>query len=211
MKDSAAFWNKAAAKYAKSDIGDMAAYEHTLERTRSFLSAGDRVLEVGCGTGSTALLLAPSVAELVGSDISEEMIAIARGKAEEAGVENLSFEVSSAEAVSAKGEAYDAVLGFNLVHLLDDPAALIESLHGSLKAGGVFISKTVCLGDPSLGFKRFLFGMLIPVMQMFGKAPNVHSLTRSELDEMITAAGFEIVEVGNFPAMSRYVVARKLA
>ena len=51
---------------------------------------------------------------------------------------------------------------------------------------------------------------MIPVMKLFGKAPSVvHFLSHSGVDAMIAEAGFEIVESGNFPAISRYVVARK--
>lgn len=55
------FWNGTARKYAASQIGDMAGYERTLARTRSYLHPDDRVLEIGCGTGTTALIHAPNV------------------------------------------------------------------------------------------------------------------------------------------------------
>jgi ubiquinone/menaquinone biosynthesis C-methylase UbiE len=53
----------------------------TLDCTRKHLSASDNVLEVGCGTGTTALLLAPSVKQITASDISSRTIEIAREKA----------------------------------------------------------------------------------------------------------------------------------
>ncbi|MCG8445153.1 MAG: class I SAM-dependent methyltransferase [Hyphomicrobiales bacterium] len=55
-------------------VRDVEAYEYTLERTRSYLAKTGRVLELGCGTGSTALLLAG----ITGNDISPNMIGIAR-------------------------------------------------------------------------------------------------------------------------------------
>ena len=76
MPTSEGFWNKTAEKYAATPIKDMASYEETLTRTRGYLGPEDNVLELGCGTGTTALKLAPSVAHLTGSDISEGMIAI---------------------------------------------------------------------------------------------------------------------------------------
>ena len=71
------FWNRVARKYAALPIADVAGYERSLERTRSYLRPTDKVLEFGCGTGGTALKLAPSVASIVATDISGEMIAIA--------------------------------------------------------------------------------------------------------------------------------------
>lgn len=56
----------------------MAAYEDTLGRTKSYVTADDRGLEMGCGTGSTALLFAPHVREIMGTDLSPAMIKIAR-------------------------------------------------------------------------------------------------------------------------------------
>ena len=58
MQQAETFWDGAAENYAKSPIRDVEAYNYTLERTRTYLSPTDKVLEVGCGTGSTALLLA---------------------------------------------------------------------------------------------------------------------------------------------------------
>ena len=76
---NAAFWDKAAEKYAKSAIADPDAYEYTLGRTRTYLKPTDNVLELGCGTGSTALVLASDVAKISAVDISKGMLEIARG------------------------------------------------------------------------------------------------------------------------------------
>lgn len=57
----ARFWDRIARKYASDPIKDTAGYERTLARTRELLTHTDTVLEIGCGTGTTALKLAPSV------------------------------------------------------------------------------------------------------------------------------------------------------
>src|SRR5690606_31668869 len=76
--DDARFWDRAARKYARDPIKDMIGYERTLDRTVQLLRASDVVLELGCGTGTTALKLAPHVARIVAADVSQEMIAIAQ-------------------------------------------------------------------------------------------------------------------------------------
>ena len=199
---AAKFWNGVAEKYAKSAIRDPKQYHLSLERTRSYLRDTDRVLELGCGTGSTALLLAPSVALYTGSDVSPGMIGIANDKLAEAGQSNLDFIVADADS-DALGTGYDAVLAHNLLHLVDDLPRTLRHAHQTLRDGGLFISKTPCLGS-----KKWLFRPLIGAMKLVGKAPDVLLFTPTELEQAVTDAGFEIIETGDYA--SRYIVARKI-
>ena len=89
MTQAARFWNRHADDYAKKPIKDEASFHQTLDRTRSYLSSGDQVLEIGCGTGTAALLLAPSVAQITATDISSRMVEIGREKASAEAVENV--------------------------------------------------------------------------------------------------------------------------
>ena len=215
MITAESFWDKAAARYAKSPVKDMTAYNQTLDRTRAWLSVSDRVLEVGCGTGTTALILAEKVREIVASDISAKMIEIARGKAEAQGVSNVDFRQGTLEASPLDGGSlgegpYDVVTAYNFLHLLKDPAAAVARIRGVLKPEGLFISKTVCLAGFSL-WKRLLIRLLIPVMQLFGKAPYVSFMSVKDVERCISEAGFEILETGDYPASPpcRFIVARK--
>ncbi|SLN54546.1 class I SAM-dependent methyltransferase [Pseudooctadecabacter jejudonensis] len=205
--NDAAFWDKIAPKYAQDPIKDMAAYEYTLGRTKSYLTTDDHVLEIGCGTGSTALTIAPHVRNITGTDVSPGMIAIANEKA--AQTPNASFHAARAETVARGHGPVDAILGFNLFHLVPKAEDIFADIHRALPKGGYFISKTPCLADPSIGVKRHLFRAMIPPMQWIGKAPTVRFFTQVELEQAIQFAGFEVVEAGNFPAISRYIVARK--
>jgi len=209
MTDHKKFWDKAARKYAASPIKDMAAYDYTLGRTRSYLGAGDHVLELGCGTGNTALALAGGVARYTGTDLSGEMIAIAREHAMRDGMVNATFRDMDARDALRDAQGLGAVLGFNLFHLTADAPIIFAAIHRALSHGGVFISKTPCLAEPSIGWQRFAFAALIPAMRAVGLAPFVKRYTFATLEAQIEAAGFEIVESGNFPASSRYIVARK--
>ncbi len=210
MQADAKFWDKAATKYAADQIKDMTSYEYTLGRTRSYLNATDTVFEVGCGTGSTALQLAPSVAHITASDFSQSMLQFGRDKAQAQGIDNIDF-VCVDVAAPNTDQTYDAILGFNLFHLVHDMDKAFADIHSRLKPGGLFISKTPCLSEGGLGFKFGLMKMAIPLMQVLGKAPFVRMLSISELETSITKAGFDIIETGNFPAKpaSRYIVARR--
>jgi SAM-dependent methyltransferase len=187
--DDQHFWDRAARKYARDPIKDMAGYTRTLESTRRRLRETDTVLELGCGTGTTALAIAPAVARLVGTDLSAEMIAIAREKAGAQGCGNVDFVVAPADHALGADGTFDAVLAFNVLHLLADrPAALRQALR-ALKPGGLFISKTPCLSEMNP-----LLRLAVPLARLVGKAPHVAFFSARALEGDIEGVGFEIIE-----------------
>ncbi len=201
------FWNRVAKRYSEQPIKNVEAYEQTMDCTRTHLSNDDKVLEVGCGTGSTALLLAKDVGHITGSDISTAMVDIAREKAWDQQVGNVDFVRSTVGEHEEPEGSYDAVLAFNLLHLIKDRPAAVRQIRRLLKPGGLFISKTPCLADRSLWLRPVIF-----VMQIFRRAPYVGFLGVSELDEMIAGERFQIIETGAYPSSppNRFLVARKL-
>lgn len=211
MEKSTAFWDGVADRYARRPIADPDAYHYTLERTRSYLRAQDRVLEIGCGTGSTALLLAPSVTEYVASDLSPRMIEIGRRKAREQEVDNVRFVVADACDAQLAGAPYDAALALNLLHLLEDLPATLAHLRALIRPGGLLISKTPCRPESGLPVKFRLMLAVVPVLQRLGKAPWFDFMPIRRLEDQVAKVGFEIIESGNHPAMppSRYLVARR--
>ena len=208
MKNSAKFWDGIAEKYAKSPIEDMEGYEQTLERTRSYLSTSDHVLELGCGTGSTALLLAENVKHMTASDISSNMIQFGIDRASEQNLENIDFVAGDIFDDALDKGPYDAVLAFNLLHLLEDLPKSIERIHSLVKPDGLFISKTVTQIGAGAPLKYRLIKAVLPLMQMIGKAPFVSFMGVEALDKAIIAGGFKVIETGSYP--TRYIVARKL-
>ena len=209
MVDSKTFWDKMAPKYAESQMRSVEDYEHTLARTLSHLTPEMRVLEMGCGTGTTALRLAQHVKAFVGTDQSSEMIRIARDKAADEH-SNIEFRVLGAAESAQLEEGFDVVMGFNLFHLVPDADAVLADIFKMLKPGGLMISKTPCLMDKAFGWKRFLVAGMLPILKRIGKAPDVGLWRIADVDRRIADAGFETLESGNFPAISRYVVARKI-
>ena len=57
MATSARFWDRIAERYSKSPVADEAAYQKKLQVTREYFRPDMEVLEIGCGTGSTAIVL----------------------------------------------------------------------------------------------------------------------------------------------------------
>lgn len=213
MQDAAVFWNKVAAKYARSPIADMKTYQRTLDRTRSYLSKEDTVLEVGCGTGSTALLLAGDVRHITASDLSANMIAIGTEKAAAEGVSNITFVTADIYDPFLDAGPYDAILAHNVLHLLEDLPMALERISRMLKPGGLFISKTVYRPGTGASLKFRLLKLILPLMQLIGKAPYVNFMEIPELEATIKAGGFELLESASYSptSPSRYIVARKTA
>lgn len=187
MTHSSRFWDRIAARYARKPVADEAAYQKKLAVTREYLRPDMEVLEFGCGTGSTAIVHAPYVKEIRAIDISEKMLAIARGKAEAAGVGNVRFEQSDIGAFTAPDATFDAVLGLSILHLLDDRRTAIAKVYRMLKPGGVFVSSTACLGDTMKFFK-----LVGPIGHFLGVMPLVRVFSVHELVESLEAAGFSI-------------------
>ena len=189
LQKDARFWDKIAEKYSKSKIADPEGYEVTLNAVRDHLKPDHSVLELGCGTGSTALQLADGVRSYLGTDISSEMIRIAKEKAAGSTLDQLSFEVRDADQTHGSEGAYDTILAFNLLHTVPAPTKTLRAVHQQLKPGGLFISKTPCIK-----LMNPIIRGIIPIMKLIGKAPTVESFDPETLDAIIEAGGFEILE-----------------
>jgi SAM-dependent methyltransferase len=104
------------------------------------LAAGGRVADVGCGLGSTSLLIAQAYprTRVVGSDYHAESIERARKKAAEAGVsDRVDFEVATAQ--SFTGTGFDLVTMFDCLHDMGDPLAAARRVREALAPNGTWL------------------------------------------------------------------------
>lgn len=187
MADSSAFWDRVAERYSKNPVADEASYQKKLRVTREYFSPDAQVLEIGCGTGSTAIVHAPFVKHIRATDISPKMIEIATKKAALENVDNVSFEVSSIDDLDVADQSLDAVLGLSILHLVRDRDRVIAKAYKMLKQGGVFVTSTVCIGDTMKFFK-----LIAPIGRFLGLMPLVTVFTVQELVDSVTKAGFSI-------------------
>ncbi len=204
MKSSKEFWDKSAPRYAKSPVRDEETYQKKLAITQGYFQPDWSVLEFGCGTGSTALVHAPYVKEILATDISSKMLDIAAQKARDAGAGNVRFQQGTLESLELGAESFDAVLGLSILHLLEDAEAALSRVHGLLKPGGIFVSSTALLAELMI-----LWRLLIPAMQMVGLAPFVNRLNRQQLVSMLINAGFSIEYEWLPNKASAFLIARK--
>ena len=205
----AAFWDRIARKYAADPIADMAGYEATLRRVQALLSDTQDVLEVGCGTGTTALRLAPCTRQLLATDVSAGMIAIAREKLAAHAMPQLSFAVADADAPGLGQATYDVVLAFNLLHLVSDLDHALKLAVQALRPGGLLISKTPCIAE----MNPLIPYLALPLMRAIGKAPHVLCFNAPQLQSAIIRQGMEIVSIERHGTRGKdirvFIVARK--
>jgi len=97
--------------------------------------SGERILDIGCGTGHLTAEIAASRAEVVGVDRSPEMIAEARKKFPE-----LRFEVKDAKELEF-AEEFDAVFSNATLHWIKEPERAVAGITRALRPGGRFVAE----------------------------------------------------------------------
>lgn len=133
-EDQKEYWNDSAGEQwvAEQVVMDAMLAKVTASLiSRAAPQSGERVLDIGCGTGETSLIAADAGAQVTGVDISESMLALAAKRMGDLG-----------ETVLADASEYQDETGFDLimsrfgVMFFDDPRAAFANINANLKAGG---------------------------------------------------------------------------
>jgi len=117
------------------------------EYTEKLISRGfqnGRIIDVGCGAGGTLIALAKRFpdSEIVGIDLSEPLLNIAKENAEAANVDNqLRFEKADVQSIPYSDNHFDVVINLNMVHLVQEPITLLNEMERILAPSGfIFIA-----------------------------------------------------------------------
>jgi len=104
------------------------------------LGAGARVLEIGCGRGTGALLVSRAFLprRIDGIDIDPRMVRLARRRSRRGGACRLDFRVGDAQHLPFADRSMDAVFNFGIIHHLEDWRAGIREIARVLRPGGAF-------------------------------------------------------------------------
>jgi ubiquinone/menaquinone biosynthesis C-methylase UbiE len=131
-------WDRAVADYERSWQAQLEPAQTALLELAN-LAPRERILDVACGTGLVTLRAAAVVdpgCEIVGTDISEQMIAAARVAARVRGAANARFERMDAEDLRFAEDSFDAVLCALGLMYLPDPEKALREFHRVLRPGG---------------------------------------------------------------------------
>jgi len=204
-------WSKQAAGYDRRTLRVYEdAYDLSIRKARSVLAPDQRVLEIGCGTGIISLGIAPHADEVIGTDLSPEMVEIAQHKAARQGVANVDFRVGDGYALPFEDGSFDAVLLFNTLHVVREPAALLREAHRLLKPSGHLVTATDCYAEPVPLTTRLKLGVQ-RLLHVVGVIPFISYFTREDLLQLFEQSAFEVAEtdVLHVAPVNTYVLASK--
>jgi ubiquinone/menaquinone biosynthesis C-methylase UbiE len=142
------FWNSFANHYDFFiKIMFCKTYKKILFLLNSELKSKQKILDIGTGTGIIPFSICQKVKSVVATDISPEMIKIAKQKQVSSGIENIDFQVQDAYNLPFPDKSFDVVIAANLLHLLFEPEKPISEAKRVLKDNGIFIAPTLCAGE----------------------------------------------------------------
>lgn len=160
------------------------------------VEAGHHVLDVACGIGEpslTAARRAGPTGRLVGIDLSPAMLAFARERAAETGVETTEYREADAAHVPLPAETFDAGVSRWGVMLMAEPAAAMRNIHAALKPGARFAAAVWGRpqASPILSLARGVLESEFGVEAADPDAPGPFRLHRpGQLAALFTEAGF---------------------
>ena len=103
---------------------------------------GLRILDIGCGGGLLCEPMARLGATIVGADAAERNISVAKVHAAKSGLD-IDYRHTTAEALAAASEQFDAVLNMEVIEHVADPQAFLTACQNLLKPGGIHICSTI--------------------------------------------------------------------
>jgi len=171
-----------AAAYATSAVHASGADLTALvEATRC--TAGERVLDLGCGAGHTALAMAPLAGDVVAVDVTPEMLDVARRLAKQRGVRNIRFRRADATALPFEPASFDVVTSRYSAHHYSDPLRALREVTRVLRPGGRFLlADTVAPEAP-------LLDTFFNAVELLRDCSHIRNCRLSEWERLFHSAG----------------------
>ena len=148
---------------------------------------GERILDLGCGTGHLTAHIAETGAEVVGIDSSENMVRVASQN-----YPNILFEVADARSLPYVAE-FDAVFSNAVLHWVRPPEAVIESVWRALRPGGRFVAEFG--GENNIRAIMTAVGHALDALEAHGAEvykPNMYFPPLDEYVSLLETQGFSV-------------------
>lgn len=174
-----------AERYSELDIFSEEEYYRPLF-TAAAPAPGERALDLACGAGLLALMLARVVDRVAGCDVTAEMLKRAEAAAARAGLGNVSFIEAEASRLPFEDEVFDLVTCRTAFHHFPDPLAALAEVVRVLRPGGRFALEDV-FGPEDAGLshdREEIEKALDPF--------HVRAYSIKALEGLLTRAGFSI-------------------
>ena len=184
------YWSKKAELFEAANICIVG--EKTRDAAQCWLkdqlNNKDNVLEIGCGTGIFSTVIAEKAQHLVATDMSTEMLSLAKTRLQE--YSNVEVKPVDGHNIAFTESAFDVVFMGNVVHIVSEPGKILRECHRILKQGGrlLLIDYTMA-GMPLIAklkmIKRYVSKLGIPPREN-------KSYRTEELAAIVKKAGFDI-------------------
>ena len=160
-----------------------------LERIRAAVAStrSIRILDLGCGPGIVSAALAPSAGEVVAYDITPEMLEKARQRCQEAGVQNVLFELGMAEKLSFPDGSFDVIVSRATFHHFPDPHRVLEEIVRVTRPGGKIVVADVVSSENAEE------AALHNALEILRDPSHVRMLSGNELRGLLQAVGCRVI------------------
>jgi ubiquinone/menaquinone biosynthesis C-methylase UbiE len=187
------YWSKFADTFNDDQtyiVGE-AIQQTVMERLSKESDLGE-LIELGCGAGFYTKVLAENASRVIATDLSDEMLAVARTQLR--GWQNVTLEKADCEKPDFPDGKFSSVFMANLIHVIGNPSTVLQESYRILKDGGLLLIINYT-GHGVNWFEKMKMG--IRFLRKWGKPP-AHSranLSPDELCALVERAGFKVDEV----------------
>jgi len=174
---------------------------------RAQLRRGDRVLDVGCGSGSSVLPAAQDVGpsgRVVGVDVSDGLLALCRAKVEHAGFDNVELRIRDMRELDLPARSFDAVLLVFGLFMVPDMPALVRDLWELVKPGGRLVMTVWARGLLEPAYSAFFDAVGARAPDLVPQDPGwLHVADPADLRSAVVAGGVpdDAIEIVSEPAV----------
>jgi len=163
-------------------FNDAAILERIREAAR--LTKTSRALDVACGPGIVVEVLARDAGEVIGCDLTPEMLKNAEKRC--AGLSNVRFQLGRAEALPFDNASFDVVVSRSALHHFVDPALTLREMARVMKPGARMVTVDVTASENPEE------AALHNALEILRDPSHVRMLPRSELERHLIAAGLQV-------------------